>query len=89
MLLDLGVNIEHFKNGERGFSIKENGPLDMRFSRESKRTAKDIIHTYSEEKMKKILISYGDFSEKSAEYLAKGIVEARKKKEIQTTQELK
>jgi len=89
MLLDLGVNMEHFKNGERGFSIKENGPLDMRFSEKTNITAKDIIHTYSEKKLKEILISYGDFSEKSAEYLAKGIIQARTKKEIKTTQELK
>jgi 16S rRNA (cytosine1402-N4)-methyltransferase len=46
MLLDLGVNLEHFKDGARGFSIKEDGPLDMRFSETTTLTAKDIISTY-------------------------------------------
>lgn len=89
MLLDLGVNMEHFKDGERGFSIKNNAPLDMRFNRENQISAKDIINKYSLEQLTNILIRYGDYNQKSAEYLAKGIIEARKKDLIETTQQLK
>jgi 16S rRNA (cytosine1402-N4)-methyltransferase len=89
MLLDLGVNMEHFKDGERGFSIKTNAPLDMRFNRENQISAKDIINAYSLEKLSNIFITYGDYNQKSAEYLAKGIIEARKKNLIETTQQLK
>jgi 16S rRNA (cytosine1402-N4)-methyltransferase len=89
MLLDLGVNMEHFKNGERGFSINTDAPLDMRFSKENPTTAKEILHTYPLEKIEKMLTLYGDFSPKTSEYLAKGIGEARKKQNIETTGQLK
>lgn len=89
ILLDLGVNMEHFKDWERGFSIKTDADLDMRFNRENTITAKDIIRTYSIEQLSRIFSLYGDFPIKYANYLANGIIEARKKKEIKTTWELK
>ncbi len=89
MLLDLGVNMEHFKDGERGFSIKYDAPLDMRFNRENEVSAETIVNTYPLEKLSDLFSLYGDFSEKTAEYLAKGIIEERKKKKITTTWELK
>ena len=88
MLLDLGVNMEHFKDSQRGFSIKTDAPLDMRFSQDNSITAKDIVNKYSLEQLSDILISYGDYSPKSAEYLAKGIIQARQKRPIETTQQL-
>ncbi len=89
MLLDLGVNMEHFKDGERGFSIKYDAPLDMRFNRENPISAETIINSYSLEKLSDLFSLYGDFSPKSAQYFAKGIIEARGKKKITTTWELK
>ena len=89
ILLDLGVNMEHFKDWERGFSIKTDADLDMRFNRENPITAKDIIRTYSIEQLSRIFSLYGDFPIKYANYLANGIIEARKKKEIKTTWDLK
>jgi 16S rRNA (cytosine1402-N4)-methyltransferase len=89
MLLDLGVNMEHFKDGERGFSIKQDAPLDMRFNKGHPTRAKDIVNTYTGDQLANILIKYGDYSPKSAEYLTKGIIEARKKHPIETTQQLK
>jgi 16S rRNA (cytosine1402-N4)-methyltransferase len=89
MLLDLGVNMEHFKDGERGFSINTDAPLDMRFSKENPRTAQEIVNTYPSEKLEKILTLYGDFSPKTSEYLVKGILEERKKHPITTTGQLK
>jgi 16S rRNA C1402 N4-methylase RsmH len=44
MLLDLGVNLEHFKDGSRGFSIKSDAPLDMRFDRSKREPASHLIN---------------------------------------------
>jgi 16S rRNA (cytosine1402-N4)-methyltransferase len=88
MLLDLGVNMEHFKDGARGFSIKADAPLDMRFSAQNERTAKDIVNGYNAAQLEKMLITYGDFSPKTSEYLTKGILEARKKRSIESTGQL-
>jgi 16S rRNA (cytosine1402-N4)-methyltransferase len=85
MLLDLGVNMEHFNDGERGFSINSDAPLDMRFHQHNPLTAQTIIQSYSIEQLEKMLTSYGDFSPKSASYLAKGIVEARNHTPLETT----
>ena len=90
MLLDLGVNMEHFKDNERGFSINTNAPLDMRFAREgNRRSAKDIINSSSPQQLEKMLTTYGDFSPKTASYLSKGILEARSKAPLETTDQLK
>ncbi len=88
LLLDLGVNLEHFKDGERGFSIKTEAPLDMRFRNDGVTTARDILHTYSKEQLEKMLIMYGDFSPKTAEYITKSLIETRKKTPIETTSQL-
>lgn len=88
LLLDLGVNMEHFKDWERGFSIKTDAPLDMRFDNDGALKASDVFNTYSKEKLEKILIDYGDFSAKTSEYIAKGIIDARKKSPILTTKQL-
>jgi 16S rRNA (cytosine1402-N4)-methyltransferase len=85
MLLDLGVNMEHFKDEARGFSIKADAPLDMRFSTKNERTAKDIVNSYKAAQLEKMLMTYGDFSPKTSEYLTKGILEARKKGTIERT----
>jgi 16S rRNA C1402 N4-methylase RsmH len=60
-------------------------PLDMRFSQHTSLTAQTIIKSYSSEQLEKMLISYGDFSPKTANYLAKGIVEARDRLPLETT----
>jgi 16S rRNA (cytosine1402-N4)-methyltransferase len=61
ILLDLGVNMEHFKDASRGFSIKKNGPLDMRFDQSQKITAEYILKNYSQSKLEEILTKWGDF----------------------------
>ncbi|GHW02958.1 ribosomal RNA small subunit methyltransferase H [candidate division SR1 bacterium] len=88
MLLDLGVNMEHFKDAERGFSIKTDAPLDMRFRNDAKIQAKDIVNEYTRLELEKMLITYGDFSPKTSEYITKGIVDSRAKQPIQTTFQL-
>ena len=77
MLLDLGVNMEHFKDGERGFSFLNDAPLDMRFDQTSGMTAAKIVNTYPREKLANIFISYGDFAPSSGLYIADALIEKR------------
>ncbi len=89
-LLDLGVNLEHFKDWSRGFSIKTDAPLDMRFDQEKNpTTAKDRLQTTKPETIEQALQTYGDFSPKTAERLTKLLCEQRKKSEFSTTFQLK
>ncbi len=89
-LLDLGVNLEHFKDWSRGFSIKTDAPLDMRFDQEKNQTtAKDRLQKAKPEELQTALQTYWDFSPKTAERLTKLICEQRKKSEFSTTFQLK
>lgn len=89
-LLDLGVNLEHFKDRSRGFSIKTDAPLDMRFDQEKNlQTARDRLRTVKAENLINALQEYGDFSPKSATWLTHIILEQRKKSEFTTTFGLK
>lgn len=88
ILLDIGVNWEHFANGSRGFSIKYSGPLDMRFNTQQKQTAQDIIMHYSSQKLQDLFIRYGDARPGNAQRIADAIVEARKTTVFQTTDDL-
>ena len=87
ILLDLWVNLEHFTDASRGFSIKKNWPLDMRFDKNNKLTAKKIIDTYPERKLAKIFVDYGDFSENASYKIAKLIIHNRQN--LKTTYDLK
>jgi len=89
ILLDIGVNLEHFKDGTRGFSIKENADLDMRFDQNAKQSAADIINKYKLQELANIFITYGDFTEKKAKELAESIIRARNKQAIKTTYDFK
>jgi len=89
ILLDVGVNLEHFKDGSRGFSIKENADLDMRFDQNAKKSAADIISDYKLQDLANIFITYGDFTEKKAKELAEAIVRHRNKEAIKTTYDFK
>ena len=89
-LLDLWVNLEHFKDWSRWFSIKTDAPLDMRFDQEKNPiTAEKWLNTEKAEIIQEALEEYGDFSKKTAEYLTKLICERRKKVWFITTFELK
>lgn len=89
-LLDLGVNLEHFKDGSRWFSIKTDAPLDMRFDQtKNGMTAEKWLKSEKNETIKSALEEYWDFSPKTAEYLTKLFDERRKKSPFKTTFELK
>lgn len=89
VLVDLWVNMEHFKDGNRGFSINIDGKLDMRFDNTNWKSAYDIVNTYSMSELANIFELYAEFAPKKSEEIAKKIVEVRKNKKIETTFELK
>ena len=88
MLLDLWVNLEHFKDGSRGFSIKSDAPLDMRFDTSKWEPASHLINKWSKEELEEMLVKYWDFTPRNAEYVVKWIIEKRKKSPIETTSDL-
>ena len=87
IMYDVGVSSIHFDEWERGFSFRLDWPLDMRFDRVGmEETASHLIHSRSERELFRILKDYGE--ESKAFFIAKAIVDARKKSPITTTGEL-
>ncbi|HHV11930.1 MAG TPA: 16S rRNA (cytosine(1402)-N(4))-methyltransferase RsmH [Clostridiales bacterium] len=86
ILLDLGVSSYQLDTPERGFSYKEDAPLDMRMDTRGELTAKDIINNYSEMELFRIIRDYGE--DNFAKNIAKHIVRRRAEKPIGTTFEL-
>lgn len=86
ILLDLGVSSYQLDERNRGFSYIGNGQLDMRMDKTQNLTAKDVINKYSETDLANIIYEYGE--ERFSRAIAKKIVEHRKQKEIETTDEL-
>ncbi len=87
ILLDLGVSSYQLDEPERGFTYRmEDAPLDMRMDKRQSFTAKDLINTYSEMELYRIIRDYGE--DKFAKNIAKHIVKAREEKEINTAGEL-
>ena len=86
MMADLGVSSYQLDNKDRGFSYMHDAPLDMRMNTEDKLSAYDVVNTYSEQEITKILYEYGE--ERFAKKIAFEIINARKIKPIKTTLEL-
>lgn len=86
ILLDIGVSSYQLDEAERGFTYKQNAPLDMRMDQRQEMTAKDIVNGYSEEDLYRIIRDYGE--DKFAKNIAKHIVQARQIKPVETTFEL-
>lgn len=87
ILADLGVSSHQFDAAERGFSTRNNAPLDMRMNVMQGIDAKKILNEYEEEQLADIFYYYGELRE--ARKLAREIVHHRKIKEIDTTEDLK
>ena len=83
LLLDLGVSSHQFDEAERGFSYRNDAPLDMRMDRRQEKSAFEVVNTYSESELKRILFEYGE--EKFAPRIAARIVAEREKQPIKTT----
>ena len=86
ILLDLGVSSYQLDEGKRGFSYMNPGILDMRMDKKQDLTAKEVINSYSEEKLANIIYEYGE--EKFSRQIARKIVKYRESKIIETTDEL-
>ena len=86
LLADLGVSFHHFDCPERGFSFRYSAPLDMRMNQTGGKTAADILNTYTEEELTRILYIYGEL--KNAKPLAKRIVKTRETSPIARTEDL-
>ena len=86
ILLDLGVSSYQLDEKNRGFSYLGENELDMRMDKTQKLTAKEVVNTYSEEKLANIIYEYGE--ERFSRKIAKNICEYRKQKEIETTKQL-
>ena len=86
IVLDLGVSSYQLDNAERGFTYREDVPLDMRMDQRGSRTARDIVNEYSEQELFRVIKDYGE--DKFAKNIAKHICTARAVKPIETTGEL-
>lgn len=86
IVLDLGVSSYQLDNAERGFSYREEAPLDMRMDKEQTITAGDIVNQYPEAELFRIIKEYGE--ERYARNIARNICKRRQEKEILTTWEL-
>lgn len=83
MLFDLGVSSPQLDDAQRGFSYMADAPLDMRMNREEGLTAADVVNTWSQEELRRILYEYGE--ERYAPQIAAAIVRRREQARIQTT----
>ena len=86
IMLDLGVSSYQLDTPERGFSYREDAPLDMRMDRRQTMTARDIVNDYSEMELYRVIRDYGE--DKFAKNIARHIVLEREKSSIETTGEL-
>lgn len=86
VLLDAGVSSHQFDTGERGFSFRFDGPLDMRMNPNEGIPASELLNGMSEEELRSIFMSYGE--EKFSRQIAKAIVERRELEPFSTTKQL-
>ena len=86
MLFDLGVSSPQLDNASRGFSYMQDAPLDMRMDTSAPLSAYEVVNTWSQEELRRILYEYGE--ERYAPAIAKAIVRARETAPVNTTLEL-
>ena len=86
MLFDLGVSSPQLDDGARGFSYRTDAPLDMRMDQSEGLTAAQVVNTWPQEELRRILTQYGE--ERYAPSIAAAIVRRRQERPIETTLEL-
>lgn len=87
ILADLGVSSHQFDEGDRGFSIRFSGPLDMRMDRRQSISAADIVRSYTEQQLHKMFEQYGEVS--NSKTLARHIAQQRNHLQVQTIEQFK
>lgn len=85
-ILDLGVSSHQLAAAERGFSLRRDGPLDMRMDRRTSQTAADLVNELGVDELEKIFLEFG--GERRARILARAIVAERQKGKLQSTLQL-
>ena len=86
ILGDLGVSFHHFDEAERGFSFRADTPLDMRMNRSARVDAAQVVNTYTEEQLLRIMADYGDMRRPMP--IVRAILKARDNKPVMTTGQL-
>jgi 16S rRNA (cytosine1402-N4)-methyltransferase len=86
MLLDLGVSSLQLDTPERGFSMKREGPLDMRMDQGAGKSAADLVNQATQDELADVIHEFGE--ERHARRIARAIVDARRRARIRTTSEL-
>ncbi|MGN1094234.1 MAG: 16S rRNA (cytosine(1402)-N(4))-methyltransferase RsmH [Candidatus Neoclostridium sp.] len=86
VLLDLGISSHQVDDAERGFSFRQDAPLDMRMDRTQRFSAFDIVNDWSQERIAEVILEYGE--EKFARRIARNVCSYRQNKKIETTLEL-
>ena len=86
ILLDLGVSSHQLDTHERGFSYKSEAPLDMRMDQQASLSARDVVNTYSEEALARVIWTYGE--ERFSRRIAERICRLREQSPIETTLQL-
>ena len=86
VLADLGVSSHHFDEAERGFSFREDGPLDMRMNRKARLTAADVVNQYEAEQLANVFYYYGEL--RQARSLAAVVAKRREQQPLTTVGEL-
>ena len=86
LLADLGVSSHHFDTAERGFSFREDGPLDMRMNKDARLTAADVVNNYTPEQLADIFYLFGEL--RQSRQIASAIVKARQHTPIKSTHDL-
>ncbi len=86
MLFDLGVSSPQLDDASRGFSYMQDAPLDMRMDRSAALTAREVVNTWSQEELRRVLSEYGE--ERCAPAIARAICRARETEPVETTFQL-
>lgn len=86
LLADLGVSSHQFDTAERGFSFRTDAPLDLRMDRRQSQTAADVVNSYDEAELRRVLALYGELPQAGA--MARRLCELRMENPIDTTQAL-
>ena len=86
ILMDLGVSSPQLDDGSRGFSYMADAPLDMRMNGKDSLTAREVVNTWPQEELRRILYNYGE--ERYAPQIASAICKRREERPIETTLEL-
>ena len=86
LIADFGISSHQLDKKERGFSIRLDGPLDMRMNKKNKLNAKDVVNSYNETKLISIFKNYGELNR--ARVYTKKIAQSRRKEKITSTKDL-